>query len=63
MMRGLQMSNNLDYEFSFGAGHCLKGKGWRGLVALGLLLTALVGSCLTCSPAIGSVVRYVLALR
>jgi hypothetical protein len=36
------MSDTPDFEFEFGVGRYLRGRGWRGLAALGLLLIALV---------------------
>jgi hypothetical protein len=30
-----------DYEFVFGRDRALRGRGWRGLVALGLVVTAI----------------------
>ena len=33
-----------DYEFDLGKGRRLQGRGWLGLVALGLLLVAFVGT-------------------
>ncbi len=39
-----RMSNNLDFEFGFGSGRYLKGRGWRGILALALLLCALVNA-------------------
>lgn len=36
------MANAPDFEFSFGQGRYLKGRSWRGVVALALILAALV---------------------
>lgn len=36
------MSSQHDFEFQLGRNQALKGRGWRGLAALGLLLTACV---------------------
>jgi hypothetical protein len=38
------MNSPPDFEFSLGKGRCLKGRGWRGLCALGLLLIGLTAS-------------------
>jgi hypothetical protein len=41
-MKGTSMSAPHDFEFQLGRNRALKGRGWRGLLALGLLLIACV---------------------
>jgi hypothetical protein len=36
------MAESHDFEFQLGRNRALRGRGWRGLLALGLLLTACV---------------------
>jgi hypothetical protein len=46
------MAGTPDYEFHLGNGRHLKGRGWRGLLALALLLTPLVVAVAYDSPAL-----------
>jgi len=57
------MSNNLDFEFGFGSGRYLKGRGWSGILALALLLCALVNALWARPPAVGSAARLISLLR
>lgn len=47
------MSDMPDFEFDLGRGRHLKGRGWRGLVALGLLLTAILLAISMARPGLG----------
>ncbi len=42
ILEGPNMTSAPDYEFCLGEGRPLKGRGWRGLLALALLLTPFV---------------------
>lgn len=46
-----------DFEFQLGKTRCLKGRGWRGLIALGLLLGSLAASVQAASPIVGPIGR------
>jgi hypothetical protein len=51
------MSDAPDFEFDLGGGRHLKGRGWRGLVALALLLTTILLAISIASPGLGSLFR------
>ncbi|MDH7797155.1 hypothetical protein QBC99_003218 [Beijerinckia sp. GAS462] len=44
------MTEPPDFEFHLGKTRCLKGRGWRGLIALGLLLVGLVACVQGAAP-------------
>jgi hypothetical protein len=50
------MTTPHDFEFQFGRNRALRGRGWRGLLALGLLLVTCVTITIG-SPAILSPIR------
>lgn len=51
------MSDAPDFEFDLGRGRHLKGRGWRGLVALSLLLTTILLALSIASPGLGLLFR------
>jgi hypothetical protein len=49
-----------DFEFQLGRNRALRGRGWRGLIALGLLLiTCAIGSIWIASPIRATVVSLI----
>lgn len=49
-----------DFEFQLGRNRALKGRGWRGLIALGLLLiTCVTGSIWIASPIRATIVGLI----
>ncbi len=46
------MSTSPDFEFGFGKGRYLRGRGWRGIIALALLLTIMLVTAEAGIPAI-----------
>ncbi len=48
------MSDTPDFEFDLGKGRRLKGRGWRGLVALALLLATIPLLVLVANPGIST---------
>jgi hypothetical protein len=54
------MSDTPDFEFNLGAGRRLKGHGWRGLIALALLLMAILLAITITGPSVGILFRALL---
>ena len=55
------MSDTPDFEFDLGRGRRLKGRGWRGITALALLLATILLAITMASPGLGSLIRSLLA--
>jgi len=50
-----------DFEFTLGHGRRLKGHGWRGLIALAMLLTTILVAISQTSPRLETMLRQVIS--
>ncbi len=55
------MTTAPDFDFGFGRNRHLRGRGWRGVLALATLLTALILALWIGSPVAGNTFRLIVA--